>query len=76
MSTFIFYFTSDQWTMTVSQSILVLMGVVIIVGHCLLPKLDEHLKKQWSKCQHWLFKDKNNRLHENMPHKESKNEDQ
>ncbi|CAF3030991.1 unnamed protein product [Rotaria socialis] len=46
MSTFIFYFTNDQWTMTVSQSILVLMSVVIIAGHCLLPKLDEHLKKQ------------------------------
>ncbi|CAF4832905.1 unnamed protein product [Rotaria socialis] len=39
MSTFIFYFTNDQWTITVSQSVLVLMGVVIIVGHCLFPKL-------------------------------------
>ncbi|CAF1233394.1 unnamed protein product [Rotaria magnacalcarata] len=76
MSTFIFYFTNDQWTMTVSQAILVLMGVVIIVGHCLLPKLDEYLKKQWSECQCWLFKDTSNRLRENTHHKDGQNEDQ
>lgn len=36
LSTFIFHFTNDQWTMILFQSLLVLMGVVIIVGHCLL----------------------------------------
>ncbi|CAF1146094.1 unnamed protein product [Rotaria magnacalcarata] len=76
VSTFILYFTNDQWAMTVSQSILVLMGVIIIVGNCLLPKLDEHLKKQWSECQRWLFKDKSNRLRENTHHKDGQNKDQ
>ncbi|CAF3944975.1 unnamed protein product [Rotaria sp. Silwood1] len=46
--TFLFYitFTNNEWTLQALESILILLGFIMISGHNLFLNIDEHMKKE------------------------------
>jgi hypothetical protein len=71
MSIFLFYVncTNNEYVLLLLESILIVLGFLIIIGHYLLPDFDNYLKKQWLKLNNWLSKNKNDHIYDNIHNK-------
>jgi hypothetical protein len=71
MSIFLFYVncTNNEYVLLLLESILIVLGFLIIIGHYLLPDFDNYLKKQWLKLNNWLSKNKNDHIYDNTHNK-------